>query len=115
VSVKVSVTLHCSTDSSGKTDRPSNSGLSAVTLDKQYQSQRRMRQFRNKPKHALYGVSAGAASLLTSVASGFEGVVVSLSSSAFKVDQIQIGSSSNNRRSLSKELNQVEHSDFSKE
>lgn len=35
-----------------------------------------MRQFRNKPKHALYGVSAGATSLITSVASGFEGVVV---------------------------------------
>lgn len=49
-------------------------GLSAATLDKQYQSQRRMRQFRNKPKHALYGVTAGAASLFTSVASGFEGL-----------------------------------------
>lgn len=53
------------------------SGLSAATLDKQYQSQRRMRQFRNKPKHALYGVTAGAASLFTSVASGFEGLAVS--------------------------------------
>ncbi|BGP21450.1 Vacuolar protein sorting-associated protein 13 [Rhodotorula toruloides] len=49
-------------------------GLSAATLDKQYQSQRRMRQFRNKPKHALYGVTAGATSFVTSVASGFEGL-----------------------------------------
>lgn len=36
-----------------------------------------MRQYRNKPKHALYGVTAGAASLVTSVASGFEGLAVS--------------------------------------
>lgn len=43
-------------------------------MDKQYQSQRRIRQFRNKPKHALYGVTAGATSLVTSVASGFEGL-----------------------------------------
>jgi len=35
-----------------------------------------MRQFRNKPKHALYGVTAGAASFVTSVASGFEGLAV---------------------------------------
>jgi vacuolar protein sorting-associated protein 13A/C len=33
-----------------------------------------MRQFRNKPKHALYGVSAGANSFVTSVASGLEGL-----------------------------------------
>lgn len=33
-----------------------------------------MRQFRNKPKHALYGVTAGATSFVTSVASGFEGL-----------------------------------------
>lgn len=38
-----------------------------------------MRQYRNKPKHALYGVTAGAASLVTSVASGFEGLAVSIS------------------------------------
>lgn len=33
-----------------------------------------MRQFRNKPKHALYGVSAGATSFVTSIASGVEGL-----------------------------------------
>ena len=36
-----------------------------------------MRQFRNKPKHALYGVTAGATSFVTSVASGVEGLAVS--------------------------------------
>ncbi|GAA5952650.1 hypothetical protein JCM21900_006060 [Sporobolomyces salmonicolor] len=61
-------------DSLAKVSGSIGKGLSAATLDKQYQSQRRMRQFRNKPKHALYGVTAGAASFVTSVASGFEGL-----------------------------------------
>jgi len=53
------------------------SGLSAATLDKTYQDRRRMTQFRNRPKHALYGVTQGANSLATSIASGFEGLAVS--------------------------------------
>ncbi|GAA5878824.1 hypothetical protein JCM1840_000727, partial [Sporobolomyces johnsonii] len=61
-------------DSLAKVSGSIGKGLSAATLDKQYQSQRRMRQFRNKPKHALYGVTAGATSFVTSVASGFEGL-----------------------------------------
>ncbi|GAA5898641.1 hypothetical protein JCM6882_000886 [Rhodosporidiobolus microsporus] len=61
-------------DSLAKISGSVGKGLSAATLDKQYQSQRRMRQFRNKPKHALYGVTAGATSFVTSVASGFEGL-----------------------------------------
>ncbi|GAA5992083.1 hypothetical protein JCM10908_000736 [Rhodotorula pacifica] len=61
-------------DSLAKISGSIGKGLSAATLDKQYQSQRRIRQFRNKPKHALYGVTAGATSLVTSVASGFEGL-----------------------------------------
>lgn len=54
-------------------------GLSAATLDKEFQSRRRMRRSRNKPKHALYGVTSGAEGFVTSVASGFEGLAVSLS------------------------------------
>ncbi|GAA5995177.1 hypothetical protein JCM5350_001861 [Sporobolomyces pararoseus] len=61
-------------DSLAKVSGSIGKGLSAATLDQQYQNQRRMRQYRNKPKHALYGVTAGAASLVTSVASGFEGL-----------------------------------------
>ena len=53
-------------------------GLSAVTLDKEYQMRRMTRQRRNKPKHAIYGVTAGANSFITSVASGFEGLAVCL-------------------------------------
>ncbi|ORY90221.1 hypothetical protein BCR35DRAFT_261800 [Leucosporidium creatinivorum] len=61
-------------DSMAKFTGSIGKGLSAATLDQQYQSQRRMRQFRNKPKHALYGVSAGATSFVTSIASGVEGL-----------------------------------------
>jgi len=51
-------------------------GLSAATFDSEYQNRRRMAQRRNKPRHAVYGVTAGAEALATSVASGFEGVVM---------------------------------------
>lgn len=45
-------------------------------MDKTYQDRRRMSQFRNKPKHALYGVTQGSKSLVTSIGSGIEGLVV---------------------------------------
>ncbi|KAI0033184.1 hypothetical protein K488DRAFT_78064 [Vararia minispora EC-137] len=51
-------------------------GLSVATLDSEYQKQRRMNLRRNKPRHALYGVAAGAEALASSVASGVEGVVM---------------------------------------
>lgn len=63
------------TDSMTKVTGSIGKGLSAATLDKQFQTQRRMRRSRNKPRHALYGVTAGAGSLVQSVASGLEGVV----------------------------------------
>ncbi|EPS41948.1 hypothetical protein H072_4103 [Dactylellina haptotyla CBS 200.50] len=49
-------------------------GLSAATLDKQFQDRRRMSRSRNRPKHALYGVTSGANSFITSVASGVGGL-----------------------------------------
>ncbi|KAL5628611.1 hypothetical protein BROUX41_003359 [Berkeleyomyces rouxiae] len=49
-------------------------GLALATLDKQFQDRRRITRARNRPKHALYGVTAGANSLLTSVASGVGGL-----------------------------------------
>ncbi|VDB84480.1 unnamed protein product [Peniophora sp. CBMAI 1063] len=51
-------------------------GLSAATLDSEYQQRRRMAQRRNKPRHAIYGVAAGAEAFASSVASGVEGVVM---------------------------------------
>lgn len=73
----VKKTLFGVTDSMTKFTGSIGKGLSAATLDKQFQSQRRQRQRRNKPRHALYGVAAGAGSFVTSVASGFEGLAVS--------------------------------------
>ncbi|KAH9886351.1 vacuolar protein sorting-associated protein 13 [Xylariomycetidae sp. FL2044] len=49
-------------------------GLAAATLDKQFQDRRRITRARNRPKHALFGVTAGANSFFTSVASGLGGV-----------------------------------------
>lgn len=49
-------------------------GLSVATLDNKFQERRRLNQRRNRPKHALYGFSSGANSLLDSVSSGLAGV-----------------------------------------
>ncbi|PVU94347.1 hypothetical protein BB561_002601 [Smittium simulii] len=57
------------TDSVGK-------GLSAATLDTEFQSQRRMQKIRNKPQHAFSGVSKGAEALARSLQSGITGVVM---------------------------------------
>jgi vacuolar protein sorting-associated protein 13A/C len=52
-------------------------GLSTITMDKDYQSQRRKTMSRNKPKHALGGVVQGANSFASSITSGYTGLVVS--------------------------------------
>lgn len=51
-------------------------GLSATTFDSDYQLRRRMNQRRNRPRHAIYGVAAGAEAFASSVVSGVEGVVM---------------------------------------
>ncbi|KAH9835542.1 vacuolar protein sorting-associated protein 13 [Rhodofomes roseus] len=51
-------------------------GLSATTFDPEYQLRRRMNQRRNRPRHAIYGVTAGAEAFASSVASGMEGVLL---------------------------------------
>jgi hypothetical protein len=53
-------------------------GLTAATMDKDYQDRRRLNMARNRPKHALVGVTQGATSFANSVASGFSGLVVRL-------------------------------------
>ncbi|RIB01621.1 hypothetical protein C2G38_1992638, partial [Gigaspora rosea] len=50
-------------------------GLASATLDKTFQDHRRISQYKNRPKHALYGMAQGANSLVTSISSGFEGLV----------------------------------------
>jgi len=63
-------------DSVTKVTSSIGKGLSAATLDFEYQKQRRMSQRRNKPRHAIYGVTAGAEAFASSIASGVEGVVM---------------------------------------
>ncbi|OMJ29920.1 Vacuolar protein sorting-associated protein 13 [Smittium culicis] len=57
------------TDSVGK-------GLSAATMDSEYQNKRRLDRFRNRPRHALLGVATGAESFAKSLTSGLAGVVL---------------------------------------
>ncbi|CVK92053.1 related to vacuolar protein sorting-associated protein VPS13 [Fusarium mangiferae] len=61
-------------DSFSKFTGSLSKGLAAASLDKQFQDRRRMTRARNRPKHALYGVTAGANSFITSVASGVGGL-----------------------------------------
>jgi len=61
-------------DSFSKFTGSLSKGLAAATLDKQFQDRRRITRSRNRPKHALYGVTTGANSLFTSVASGVGGL-----------------------------------------
>ena len=62
------------TDSFSKVTGSFAKGLAAATMDKQFQDRRRMTRARNRPRHALFGVTAGANSLITSVASGVGGL-----------------------------------------
>ncbi|KAI8912336.1 hypothetical protein DFJ77DRAFT_511881 [Powellomyces hirtus] len=50
-------------------------GLSVITMDNEFQERRRLSSIRNRPRHAVYGVTTGASSLARSVASGISGVV----------------------------------------
>ncbi|KAI3329752.1 hypothetical protein F4824DRAFT_376584 [Ustulina deusta] len=61
-------------DSFSKVTGSFGKGLAAATLDKQFQDRRRIARARNRPKHALFGVTAGANSFFTSVASGIGGM-----------------------------------------
>ncbi|KAI8319824.1 hypothetical protein GQ54DRAFT_264680 [Martensiomyces pterosporus] len=64
------------TDSFSKFTDSVSKGLSAATLDPQYQTERSLNRVRNKPKHAIYGVARGAESFAKSVGSGIAGVVM---------------------------------------
>ena len=61
-------------DSFSKWTGSMSKGLAAATMDKQFQDRRRITRARNRPKHALYGVTIGANSFMTSVASGVTGL-----------------------------------------
>jgi len=61
-------------DSVAKVTGSISKGLTVATMDSQYQARKRSARGRNRPKHALVGVSSGANSFFSSVASGFEGL-----------------------------------------
>lgn len=61
-------------DSFSKFTGSVSKGLAAATLDKEFQDQRRMSKARNRPKHALYGITAGGNAFASSMASGIGGL-----------------------------------------
>ncbi|KAL1801615.1 hypothetical protein ACET3X_001957 [Alternaria dauci] len=61
-------------DSMAKFTGSMSKGLSAATLDKEFQDQRRMSRSRNRPKHALYGITSGGNAFASSLASGLGGL-----------------------------------------
>lgn len=66
------------TDSMSRFTGSLGKGLSAATMDKKFQEKRRMNMTRNKPTHAIYGVTHGVGYFGTSIASGVAGLVVSI-------------------------------------
>ncbi|KAK9466576.1 hypothetical protein V1512DRAFT_276148 [Lipomyces arxii] len=63
-------------DSIAKISGSISKGLVAATLDKQFQDRHRISRNRNRPKHALYGVTAGANSFVDGLASGISGIAL---------------------------------------
>lgn len=61
-------------DSMAKFTGSMSKGLAAATLDKEFQTQRRMAKSRNRPKHALYGITSGGNAFASSLASGIGGL-----------------------------------------
>lgn len=52
------------------------SGLSLATMDQQFQAKRRSNRTRNRPKHAIGGLSSGAKAFGTGLLSGVEGLAL---------------------------------------
>ncbi|KAI9302632.1 hypothetical protein BJ944DRAFT_290009 [Cunninghamella echinulata] len=63
------------TDSFSRFTGSLGKGLATATMDKKFQDRRRMQMTRNKPQHAILGVTQGVTYLGTSFASGIAGIV----------------------------------------
>ena len=61
-------------DSVSKFTGSISKGLAAASMDKEFQDQRRMSRARNRPKHALYGITSGGNAFASSLASGIGGL-----------------------------------------
>ncbi|KAI8929325.1 hypothetical protein BC831DRAFT_410850 [Entophlyctis helioformis] len=62
------------TDTLSKFTGSIGKGLSVITMDDKFQEKRRLAN-RNRPRHVVYGMTSGAASLIRSFTSGVTGVV----------------------------------------
>ncbi|KAG2186184.1 hypothetical protein INT43_002622, partial [Umbelopsis isabellina] len=62
-------------DSFSKVTGSIGKGLAVATMDRKFQDRRRANMTRNRPKHAMYGVTQGVNQFGTSVASGVAGLV----------------------------------------
>lgn len=69
-------TVYGVSDSISRLTSSVGSGLAAASLDREFETRRRMARFRNKPRHALTGVTAGASSFFSSLTSAVEGVAL---------------------------------------
>ena len=63
-------------DSFSKFTGSISKGLSAATMDRAFQDKRRIKRSRNRPKHALYGLTSGANSFMDGIASGVTGLAL---------------------------------------
>lgn len=61
-------------DSVSKFTGSISKGLAVASMDKEFQDQRRMSRSRNRPKHALYGITSGGNAFASSLASGIGGL-----------------------------------------
>ncbi|KAM3417144.1 hypothetical protein BST61_g8719 [Cercospora zeina] len=61
-------------DSVSKFTGSISKGLAAASMDKEFQDSRRMSRSRNRPKHALYGITSGGNAFASSLASGIGGL-----------------------------------------
>ena len=61
-------------DSVSKFTGSISKGLAAASMDKEFQDQRRISRSRNRPKHALYGITSGGNAFANSLASGIGGL-----------------------------------------
>jgi vacuolar protein sorting-associated protein 13A/C len=61
-------------DSVSKFTGSISKGLAAASMDKEFQDARRMSRARNRPKHALYGITSGGNAFASSLASGIGGL-----------------------------------------
>lgn len=63
-------------DSVSKFTGSISKGLSAATMDQAYQSRRNISRARNRPSHALTGITSGANSFVEGIASGVSGLAL---------------------------------------